>query len=263
MSITRTTKNLLKKTPLYALRQRILRHREARRFWQYTAEDEERAAFYQQFINRGDLVFDVGANVGNRTKVFHKLGGRVVAFEPQTACYKLLKEACASVDGVRVVQRALSKMEGEAELRMTEVNTVSTLSTGWIEAVQKSGRFSDYHWNRTERVVTTTLDAAIREYGVPSFIKIDVEGFEFEVLSGLSMPIKCISIEHTPEYIGNTLKCIEHLAALGPLEAQLSFGESLKFVLPAWSSLDELKRMLADPNAQRYGDIYLRRPEQG
>ena len=57
----------------------------------WTKDDQKKLKFYSQFIKKGDLVFDVGANLGNRTKIFLKLGARVVAIEPQPFCMSRLK----------------------------------------------------------------------------------------------------------------------------------------------------------------------------
>lgn len=47
--------------------------------------------FYSGLVMKGDLVFDVGANYGNRTRVFGKLGASIIAFEPQEICFEYLK----------------------------------------------------------------------------------------------------------------------------------------------------------------------------
>lgn len=55
------------------------------------ADDARRMAFYKQWIKPGDLVFDIGANIGNRTRVFADIGARVVAVEPLPHCYWALR----------------------------------------------------------------------------------------------------------------------------------------------------------------------------
>ena len=77
--------------------------------------------------------------------------------------------------------------------------------------IQTSGRFGDCQWNQTTTVSVTTLDSLFAEHGVPQFIKIDVEGFEYEVVSGLSQPIKALSMEFTPEFLDSTLKCLDFI----------------------------------------------------
>jgi FkbM family methyltransferase len=266
MAMRSAIESLLVKTPGYSFYKRFQLHRqlsvEARRFWEWTEADELRANFYRQFINPGDLVFDVGANLGNRTKVFCKLGAQVIAFEPQAGCYELLKRACAGNQSVRVLNRALAKTERMLDIFIADAHTISSCSSEWIEAVKKSGRFEKFDWNKVQRVETTTLDKAIQEFGLPSFIKIDVEGYEFEVLSGLSAPVKCISVEFTPELIQNTFNCIDHMSSLSDIDAQLSLEESMEFETGSWLSAEEIKRMLAQTDPATFGDVYIRCPDR-
>ncbi len=53
------------------------------KFVKWTPQDDRFAAFYGRFLKPGDLVFDIGANVGGRVKVFLHLGCRVIAVEPR------------------------------------------------------------------------------------------------------------------------------------------------------------------------------------
>jgi len=48
--------------------------------------------FYRVFVAAGDLCFDVGANLGNRTRCFRQLGCTVVAVEPQGECFRKLAQ---------------------------------------------------------------------------------------------------------------------------------------------------------------------------
>jgi FkbM family methyltransferase len=255
-------RNLLKSTGLYkSFRNHRQLKKELNRFEQWTEFDERMMAFYRQFIQPGDLVFDVGANMGNRTKVFCKLGARVVAFEPQLICYNFLRKVFRNTESVRIIKRALGAAEGIAEMLVSDVHTISSLSAGWVHEVTKSGRFNAYAWDNRQRVEITTLDKAILDFGVPSFAKIDVEGYEFEVLSGLSTPIDCISIEFVPECIQKTFDCIDHMRSLSEIDARLSIGESMEFQTRSWVSADEIKQVLVDTGL--FGDIYIRRRETG
>jgi hypothetical protein len=70
---------------------------------------------------------------------------------------------------------------------------MATLSTNFIEVARNSGR----EWDDTSvgDVNVVTLDSLIKEYGTPDYIKVDVEGFDLEVLTGLSSQISLISFE--------------------------------------------------------------------
>ena len=108
-------------------------------------------------------------------------------------------------------------------------------------------------------VPVTTFDQLIDVYGEPAFCKIDVEGFEYQVLKGLSRPIKALSYEYTPENIGNAISCTERLAALGTFEFNYSVAETLTWALPTWISAAEIKSVLSKlANTDSGGDVYAR-----
>jgi FkbM family methyltransferase len=214
--------------------------------------------FYSQFVSSGDLVFDVGANEGNRTKLFLELGCQVVAFEPQRACGAFLKRVMKGRRRFHLVSSALGASESKAEMMISDVNVLSSLSKDWIDATRASGRFASVDWSQREIVSVSTLDVAIQQFGIPSFIKIDVEGYEMEVMRGLSMPIRYLSFEFTAEYLENAFLAIDHLASIDSIEGQISHGESMEFFLPEWVGPSELKASLADVPIGSAGDVYVR-----
>jgi len=235
-----------------------LRARRAAARW--TDDDARRLAFYSQFISRGDIVFDVGANVGNRTKIFRKLAKTVVAIEPQEQCIAILRQQFGGDRRVKLVSKALGARQGVAEMLVSSANAISSLSREWIEAVQRSGRFSDYKWEQQQKVELTTLDQLIAEYGTPGFIKIDVEGYEHEVLLGLSRAVRALSFEFVPEYLAFAYKCVEHLSLLGCVQFNYSLGESMELALPGWVPSWDIKRELSKyaDNPSLFGDVYAR-----
>lgn len=215
--------------------------------------------FYRGFVSPGDLCFDIGANLGNRTDVLLELGARVVAVEPQSSCVEQLRSKYGRNDRVVIISEALGSREGEADLAIASEHTISSMSPEWIESVRESGRFSSYDWSGSERVAVTTLDSLIQEYGRPIFCKIDVEGYEFEVLRGLSGPLPCISFEFTPEYIRAAVKSVEHLSALGSMEFNYVVGESMRLVLADWVDKEDIVRILTSlPDSTVFGDVYVR-----
>ncbi len=248
-----------RRLPGYA---RLRAARDRRAFRAFTPDDERRRRFYAGLIRPGDLVFDVGANLGNRVKVFLRLGARVVAFEPQARCADLLDTVLAGRPDARLVRQALGARPGTAEMRIADAHTLSSLSDRWIEATVRSGRFAARRWPDRQPVAVTTLDACIREFGRPAFIKIDVEGYEAEVLAGLSEPVPAVSFEFTPELMETARTCIDRLDWLGGGRArfQVALGESMVFALPDWVSADAVKAALAALPAKAMGDVYARLP---
>jgi FkbM family methyltransferase len=252
------TAALRRSAPYAALR----RWKQVRRARTWTGDDQRRVAFYGAWLGRGDLCFDVGANLGNRSKVFLHLGARVVAVEPQSECARVLAAAFGREVSFTLVEQALGAEAGTGTIRIPEASTIASMSTEWVDAVQESGRFAGYHWDREQSVAVTTLDALIATHGVPSFVKIDVEGFEGQVVRGLSQPVGVMSLEFTPERIGDTFDAIAHLATLGQVELNYAMGEAMRLELDTWTDPGNLKRLFeaSSFNAEDFGDVYVRFP---
>lgn len=188
-------------------------------------------AFYADLISKEDLVFDVGANIGQRSEIFSKLARRVVAFEPQPNCVRHLKSRFRRRKNVTIEQVALGDREGEAPFYASTAHTLSSMSRKFIRAVSNE-RFKEYRWDEELKVKTTTLDQMITTYSKPQFIKIDVEGFEVSVLSGLTQAVPYISFECTPELIEEAKECLRLINNIsGNYLYNYCMGEDLNFVL--------------------------------
>ncbi|MBN1490088.1 MAG: FkbM family methyltransferase [Phycisphaerae bacterium] len=212
-------------------------------------------AFYSQFIRPGDLCFDIGAFVGVRTATFVELGARVIAVEPQAKCIEQLRQQFHDHPRVTIVPQGVAAEPGVLTLSVCEAApTISTFSPKW-----KTGRFSRYEWPSTVDVPVTTLDALIEEHGVPVFCKIDVEGFEYSVLQGLSWPIATVSFEFAKEFLEDAERCMMYLASLGEAEFNYAYGEEALFRRPTWTDASTLLAHLhASDDETLCGDIYAR-----
>ena len=210
-------------------------------------------SLYSQFINHGDLVFDVGAARGSRTVIFLELGANVIAVEPEESKAQQLKERFG--DTVTVVHKAVGSSEGTEELIMGSDGRLSTLSRGWAEALKQ--RWLDETWPETQPVTVTTLDKLIEQYGKPSFIKIDIEGYEYEALKGLSSPVSALSFEFMLGYMEPTWQCLLRLYDLGMASCNFILGEQMTLCLSEWLEPCHLARCLGDlPWEAHYGDIF-------
>ena len=147
-----------------------------------------------------------------------------------------------------------------ADLQLCEATTIASMAPAWTKAVQSSGRFAAYHWERVERVPVTTLDALIERYGEPAFIKIDVEGFELEVLKGLSRPVRALSFEFTPECADAALACVERLESLGFSRFNYSADETLSLEVDQWRDASFIRGRLEAlrGDVTTFGDVYAR-----
>ncbi|MCX6875056.1 MAG: FkbM family methyltransferase [Verrucomicrobia bacterium] len=223
-------------------------------------EAELFGAFYRVFLAPGDLCFDIGANLGNRTRCFRNLGCKVIAVEPQPACFHKLTKDFGGSEDIRLVQAAVGRVPGRAKLHLSPDHVLSTLSQAFIDETTGSGRFAAARWDREVEVTVTTLDELIAAHGMPNFIKIDVEGYESEVIAGLSQAVPALSIEYTPELPENARACLRQLASLGDYEFNLSWGESMRWSRPQWRTLDSMLVVIDEfaGENQLFGDIYAR-----
>jgi FkbM family methyltransferase len=220
---------------------------------------------YGQFLGPGDLAFDVGAHVGDRTRCFAGLGARVVAIEPQPELAARLRRQFEGEPEVAVVEAALGAGPGRATLLLSRrTPTVTTLSARWIEQVQQSPGFERVAWEDQHEVAVTTLDELIARHGRPRFCKIDVEGFEAEVLRGLSQPLAALSFEYLPATIEVALAAIARLVELGPYRFNLAEGERLRWLWPEWRGRGAVEDWLALRRpGELSGDVYARLEEHG
>lgn len=216
-------------------------------------------ALYRELIGPGDLAFDVGAHVGTRARAMRHYGARVIAFEPQPVFARFLRWALPR--DILLVEAALGRAESRAQMAVSRRHpTVSSLRDSLPDEARAMPGFEHVRWDSRAEVHVTTLDAMIAAHGLPRYIKIDVEGYEAEVLSGLSQPVDLVSFEYLPGLPQASAAVLARLAELGTYEFNVVRGENAGFDWPDWRDLAQLRAWLARqaPDSGS-GDIYARR----
>ena len=216
---------------------------------------------YRPLVGAGDLVFDLGAHLGDRSAAFAALGARVVAVEPQPHVRRWLRRLVGRRRGITVRGEAVGRAVGTARLAISRgTPTVSTLADRWRRTLPAANpSFRGVRWESFVEVPVTTLDALIETYGVPRFCKIDVEGYEAEVLAGLTRPLPGVSVEYVAGSLELALACVERLRELGSYEFNAVRGEHRTFVFDTWTTADRIVGWLSTgAGGASSGDLYAR-----
>lgn len=231
--------------------------RRAYRRWIFNPYEEQfrnDVAFYGQYLSSADLCFDIGANIGEKTEVFLALGARVISFEPQPSCFREMVARCGPNRRLTAVNAAMGAAPGQIPMYVSTNASVSSLLADWEGDVRE-----------VIRVRVTTFDEEIGRYGLPRFCKIDVEGYEWEVLQGLSRPLPCLSLEYhlNEKDIHKILNCVDYLINLGgELEMNITLGEAMEFCWPNWIGYESFRDFFPAKAPRTancgYGDLFVR-----
>lgn len=159
-------------------------------------EDRFQAAMLGS-IRQGDIVWDVGANIGLYSKKFSAItgsAGKVFAYEPSPTNLQRLSTAVASLVNVTVLSVALGEHEGVVVLEQGD-DPLGATSRIVGKANRRSERQVEIQLSSGDRLVSSGAVAS------PNVIKIDTEGFELDVLLGLrktlqekSLRVLCIEM---------------------------------------------------------------------
>jgi FkbM family methyltransferase len=214
--------------------------------------------FYLNFLGgRVGLIFDVGASGGAKATIFRRLAKKVVLFEPNPGMCARLSALFGEESQIVLCRCALGLHAGrETFFQVSDHDAYSSLSKKHIEQVVKvrsdssSGPIVEYE------VEVQTLDHFVALHGVPDYIKIDVEGHELAVISGLSHLVGRISFEaNLPEFLVETKASIMALSRLSEGTYRFNIAEGNKFELAANVGAEQMCSFLDSCNL-RSAEIY-------
>lgn len=229
-----------------------------------TNRTQKAIAFFESFLTKestNKLVFDIGANKGNKVKALLKMGFKVLAVEPEKKALSTLKWRFNKNKNVTIVNKGVSDSVSTLSIHIAEDRSgLNTLSDKWVQSLEdkKDNRWHKKHsFKKSYDIEVTTLEQLFAEYGVPYFIKIDVEGYEKKVIMGLKKMPTYLSFEtNLPEFLQESLDCIEHLHSLSQ---NIMFNYSVMDRLESndWLSADGIRKIISNPSL-RYMEIICR-----
>ena len=108
--------------------------------------------FYSQFVSPGDLCFDIGSHVGNRTATFSALGANVISVDPQPVCISYLHRRFDRDPNVTIVEKAVSDRPGTLDLHISHTTpTITTASSkAWRDRINDNAWY-EVHWEEVRK----------------------------------------------------------------------------------------------------------------
>lgn len=205
--------------------------------------------FYRSFLQPCTLIFDIGANDGHKTVAFAAIANKVIACEPDPHNLGILRTRFRNKKNVIIEPFAISDRAGTSNFFIHQPGSaLNTINPTWKKIVEteNKGRWKeDIQFSESVIPVTTiTLDSLIKKHGLPEFIKIDVEGNEKNVLSGLTHSVKYISFEVLlPEFLDDAITCMDMLLQLDQ-NTRFNYAIEESLELPRFISYEDLKKTL-------------------
>jgi FkbM family methyltransferase len=185
-----------------------------------------------------------------------EVGARVVAFEPNPRVLPELRARCGRNPRWTEVATAIGHVPGIARFFDRSWPGLAGLHEDW-----GGGPATATHY-----VPIITLDAAVAAFQLPYYCKIDVEGWEYEVLQGLSHSIPLLSFEFhlSDREVEKTNACLHRLESFGAAAVNLTRGDENTFHYDEWVPLSEFRSTFPGDLATAlgdtpYGDIWVRR----
>jgi FkbM family methyltransferase len=203
-----------------------------------------------------NLIFDIGFNFGEFTNACNQKYPecKVVGVEANTLIVE--KFNVDKFSNLTLLNYIVADADGKSATLHVDPNQlgISTVSTKFIEDSRfakgsKNVAAAQTSWVMTLDVPTITLDRLVKLHGEPDVIKIDVEGYELEVLQGLTEKVGDICFEWHEEMLDVAIHCIEHLNDLGYTE----FGS-----IGYYDNPQEVKKLTFSDR----GDPYLVEPDR-
>jgi FkbM family methyltransferase len=180
----------------------------------YAMMRHREVSFYSQLLGKGrcGLIFDLGASVGGKAEIFRR-HGRVICVEPSAAAVKVLRMRFAHCQDIEILEAAISNNPGYGTLLEFEPGSpYNTLSDRWAWVLQEKSRnrFGLSMPQPVEKTVQlVTIDELMSQYGLPRYIKIDIEGFESLAIQGMNRRCELLSMEfNLPEFLDELTEVI-------------------------------------------------------
>lgn len=158
------------------------------------------------------MYFDIGSNIGRWALENIKTCEKIISIEASPTTFVNLVNNCKNDKIILLNYAVCNNNCNDVTFYNANTDTLSTLNKEWLTS--KESRFFNQKFNEI-KVKSITIDKLIEIYGVPTLIKIDVEGAEYECITSLTQKVDTICFEWASELNNVSLKCIDYLSSLG------------------------------------------------
>ena len=165
--------------------------------------------FYQTFLIKNKLIFDLGANLGDKSHVFLKFTDKIILYEPEEDLFERLKFRFRKNNKVVLNNLLISDLVGDVVFNsVVENEAYSSIVNNYKD------NFDHLKKSLVIKKIkkSSTLNFEINKHGIPYYIKIDCEGAENLILKNLKYNIEVLSFEaNLPLFLKQTTEIIDYL----------------------------------------------------
>jgi FkbM family methyltransferase len=188
------------------------------------------------------ILFDIGANRGLYTDSNAKKYDKFILVEANKHLCNFLKNNYINNPNIIIEQKIVSS-DKNTVFYISNVDVISSCDSEWINNSRFSNK-SCYNFNKTTDNESITIDELVEKYGIPEYIKIDVEGYELNVLKSMTKKYCPIGFEWAEEKKDELLLSLEYVKSLGYEKFCLQKEDKYDFVPEKWLDYNQIYKIV-------------------